>query len=437
MEHTTRHATPLMASQTIRVWINALFSENPGTGTGQYTLGLLRSLPLARPGAEIVVQYHPRYPLSPLPGINAVPAPSWPLLAGPNPAKLWWEQLALPFQVSSRQGKASSRLQLPGSKPQSASQNPQPKICALYHVPYFAPPLVSPVPVIVTVHDLITLIFPEYTRSPWVQLYNALIRRAVRRARLVLADSEHTRRDIVRLLGLPPDRVRVIYLAPDASYQPVTDDEHLLAIRRRYGLRPTFVLYLGGLHRHKNVDTLIRAFARVQRETQGCYQLAIGGRAYSTDPAISPDLATVAREAGLTVAEAATGALAGGGSFNPADVVFLGFVPEAEKPALYSAATLFAFPSRYEGFGLPPLEAMQCGTAVIASPAASLAEIVGDGGLQVAPEDEPGWAAAITRLLTDPAARSAWIDRGYAWVRRFSWEKTAAETWAAYEEIVG
>jgi len=286
------------------------------------------------------------------------------------------------------------------------------------HYPYFAAPLLKPCRVVVTIHDLITLLLPEYRRSLAVRLYNRLIVWAARRAEAIIADSQHSKADIVRHLGIPAGRVHVVYLAAEARFHPLDDAAALADVRQRYGLGEQFVFYIGGLNRHKNVEALLAAFAAIRDRLPGV-QLAIAGVPHSTDPAVFPDLGQVARNLGLPVADQAA-------------VHFLGFVPEEDKPLLYNAAALFVFPSRYEGFGLPPLEAMACGTPVIAARAASLPEVVGDGGLLVAPDDVAGLAQAMLAVLGDPARQAELRARGLAQAARFSWAKTAQETLAIY-----
>jgi glycosyltransferase involved in cell wall biosynthesis len=300
------------------------------------------------------------------------------------------------------------------------------------HAPYFAPPMAKPCPVVVTVHDLITLLFPEYSTSTAVRAYNALVSAAARRADAIIADSQHSARDIVRLLGAPEERVRVVYLAAESRFRPAERQEDLDGVRRRYGLPERFIFYIGGLNRHKNLGMLLQAFAAARQRLPNAYTLAIAGRAQGGNPAIFPDLRQQARGLGLSFTEEDGNGHAGDG---PCDVRFLRFVPEEDKPLLYGAADLFVFPSLYEGFGLPPLEAMACGTPVICSNAASLPEIVGDGGLLVDPTDVGALVEAMRAVLSDEALRAGLRQRGLAQAARFSWRRTADETVAVYESL--
>jgi glycosyltransferase involved in cell wall biosynthesis len=300
------------------------------------------------------------------------------------------------------------------------------------HVPYFAPPLASPCPVVTTIHDLITLLFPEYGASASVRAYNSLVSTAAGRANAIIADSQHSARDIVRLLGVPRERVRVVYLAAEPRFHPAERQEDLDDVRRRFGLPEKFILYIGGLNRHKNVGVLLQAFAAVRDRLPFACTLAIAGHAQSGNPLVFPDLRQEARDLGLSASEAEGNGHSGGA---PGDVRFLHFVPEEDKPLLYGAAHLFVFPSLYEGFGLPPLEAMACGTPVVCSNAASLPEIVGDAGLLVDPADVGALTEAMHAVLTGEDLRAGLRSRGLAQAARFSWRRTADETVAVYEGL--
>ncbi len=390
-----------------RIGINGLFLDKPHTGSGQYTRHLLAAL--AKLDGEN--EYRTFTPPGGGGSGNQEIRKSG-LMRKPdslsNLGKLWFEQVGLP--------RACRQAQV-----------------QVVHYPYFAAPLVKPCRVVVTIHDLITLLLPEYRRSLAVRLYNRLIVTAARRAAAIIADSQHSQGDIVRHLGIPARRVHVVYLAAEARFHPLDDADALAAVRQRYGLGERFVFYIGGLNRHKNVAALLAAFAAIRDRLPGV-QLAIAGVPHSADPAVFPDLGQVARNLGLPVSDLTGADLTGlQRPVRSAVVRFLGFVPEEDKPLLYNAAALFVFPSRYEGFGLPPLEAMACGTPVIAARAASLPEVVGDGGLLIAPDDVAGLAQAMLAVLRDPARQAELRARGLAQAAHFSWTKTAQETVAVYE----
>lgn len=372
---------------TLRVAINGCFAALPDTGSGQYTLRLSEQLTALGVDVSLLV---------PGPFVGRVPK-----LAGVRTAsvgsrlpghagKVWFEQVGV-VREAVRLG------------------------AELLHIPYLGPPLRSPLPTVVTVHDLLQIAVPELRGGPLVRFYNRLAAAGARRASALLADSDHTRADVLRELRVPASRVRTVHLAAGELFGPEGDPAEREGIARRYGLEDAYLLYIGGLDWRKNVPLLIRAYAR-----SGCsHPLAIAGAPRSGSTARFPDLRSVAAEAG--VAER---------------VRFLGFVAEEDKPALYRGALLFAFPSRYEGFGLPPLEAMACGTPVICSRAASLPEVAGEGALLFDPDDEPALASAIGRLAADPGLRGVMRERGLRQAARFSWRATASETIRVYEDVL-
>ncbi len=379
----------------MRIALNGWFLGQPQSGSGQYVRHLRSEL--LRRGDLVCLTFCPAAHAG---GPDIVPLPRPRLPA--DLAKVWLEQISLP-RVARKHG------------------------VGILHYPYFAAPLVCGCPVVVTIHDLIPLLFPEYSRNPHVRLYNALVSATARRAGAIIADSEHTRRDIEHILHIPRERVYVIHLAPDEALAATADSNTATAAKERHGLGD-YILYVGGLNRHKNVPALLAAYAEARKTLKHTYQLAIVGRPHSTNAAIFPDLRQEAQQLGLTWTEA------GGPQSRSAHVLFLGFVPEADKPGLYAGARLFVFPSLYEGFGLPPLEAMACGVPVISSNAASLPEVVGDGGLLIEPTDVRALAHAISQVLSN---EDLWQDlrlRGLRQAARFSWKETAELTAQVYRE---
>ncbi len=374
----------------MRIAFNGFFLDKPHTGSGQYARSLLAHLAQIGAGLDCLVYRPPGVGPGDAFGTFAVRHLSGP--PGRNVGKIWFEQTSLP--------RAAARVAVD-----------------LIHYPYFAAPLLSSSRVVVTVHDLITLLFPEYQTSRAARLYNRLIARAVRRATLVIADSESTRRDIVRRLGLPDERIRVIYLAVEGLYRPCEDASLLAGIREKYGLGQEYVLYIGGLNAHKNLGKLLEAFALVLQALGRRFTLAIAGVTHSRNPQVFPDWQLLAHQLGLRDS-----------------VKFLGFVPEGDKPLLYSAASLFVYPSLYEGFGLAPLEAMACGASVICSQAASLPEVVGEGGILVDVREVRELASAMAAVLADPNKQAELRYRGTKQAQRFSWPRTANQTLEVYRE---
>jgi glycosyltransferase involved in cell wall biosynthesis len=277
----------------------------------------------------------------------------------------------------------------------------------------FVAPLFSPCPTVVTVLDLSFLRFPEAFKT-FNRLYLGLMTRvSVRRASRVIAISESTRQDVIALLGASPDRVHRVYCGVDSAFRPLPRAE-VDAFRRRKSLPERFILNLGTIEPRKNVMRLVEAYASLVTSAPGEMAdvplVVAGGKGWLADP-----IYRRVQELGMHDR-----------------VRFVGYVPEADKQLWYNAATCFCYPSLYEGFGLPPLEAMACGVPVITADAASLPEVVGDAGLTVPPLDVGALAEALRRVLLDPALRADLAVRGRARALRFSWTEAARQTAQIY-----
>jgi glycosyltransferase involved in cell wall biosynthesis len=274
--------------------------------------------------------------------------------------------------------------------------------------------------VVVTVHDTIPLVFPELYHTYGTVFrrgYQRVLGRIVRGARIVIADSECSKRDAITYFSVQEEKVRVIYLGVDPVFERVADPEKLTRARNMYQLFRPFIFYLGGIDPRKNVKRLLTAYARLVKNCACPHDLVIAGD-IRNEPEF-PELERAIKALGIE-----------------ARVRMLGFVPTEECPVLYSAAECFVFPSLYEGFGLPPLEAMACGTPVISSDRSSLPEIVGDSGLIVNCEDVDAIAGAMATVLSTESLRRDLGARGMRQAKLFSWEKTAAQTLAVYDEVV-
>jgi glycosyltransferase involved in cell wall biosynthesis len=386
----------------VRVAFNGLFLSRPD-GTGRYSRELLRAAarleaagqPLPAPEWQLIGRRgdEPPQPISPLPrrvGCDWLAAP-WPL-RGENTTKLWLEQVGLPSQARAV-----------GAD--------------LLHYPYFAAPLRPPAPLVVTIHDLIPLVLREYRGSLLVRAYMALQSVAARRARVVLADSHASRQDVVRLLSVPRQRVRVVPLGVDPEFRPARADE-VAAVRGRYRLPERYLFYSGGLDLRKNVERLILAYARARVAHGVAEPLVVTGDAERRGQLHRP-LPPLIERLGLSE-----------------HIRLLGLVPDHELPALYTGAALFVYPSRYEGFGLPVLQAMACGTPVACSRGGSLVEVAGEAGLTFAPDDEPALAETLARGLQDEPLRERLRAAGLNRAAGFSWEKTTAATLQAYADAL-
>jgi alpha-1,3-rhamnosyl/mannosyltransferase len=289
----------------------------------------------------------------------------------------------------------------------------------LLHSPHYVRPLFCGTPTVVTVHDCIHLLFPEYLPSRMAWRYaHAMIGSAIRRSALVFTVSEASRSDILRFYPwADADRIQVVPNALDDALLADPGEEEMERVRERYQIRGRFVLYAGNIKPHKNLDRLIQAFARVRNEPgQQDLKLFIIGDEVTR----YPSLRRVVEAAGVRQ-----------------DVRFFGFVPDRTLAALYRMASVFAFPSLYEGFGLPPLEAMASGTPVVTSRISSLPEVVGDAAVLVDPYSVDDIAGGITSLLVDPALRARLVERGRERVRQFSWERSVKAIHGGYLKALG
>ncbi len=283
----------------------------------------------------------------------------------------------------------------------------------LLHSPHFLLPLIRPCPAVVTIHDVIYLACSEDLPSRLGRLYyHAMMAAAVRLAKRVITDSEFSKQDIVRYLGADPAKIEVIYPGVSRDFQPVNDPVTLRGVRHKYDIKRDYVLYTGIYKPRKNHAGLLRAFQRF---------IALGGDA---DLVIAGPL----KEGELQLRRLANEL--GGIS---AHLKLTGFVNDDELRALYSGARLYACPSLYEGFGFTVLEAMACGTPVVCSAESSLPEVAGDAAYYANPRDPDEFCEALFRVFTDSALRTALVARGLDNIKRFSWERAAAQTLDVYQ----
>jgi glycosyltransferase involved in cell wall biosynthesis len=375
----------------MHVALNAYFWNRPDTGSGQYLRQLVYHLNrLVSDLAITLVFPYPEAPAGVPPSVRVQRVTSQSGHLG----KIWFEQIGFPRAA------AAARADLA-------------------HVPYWGSPLQSPLPVVVTVHDLITLRQREYRRGLRARLYNALVASAARGASHVITDSEFSRREIVEHLQIRPERVSAIPLATAPQYRAQSELLLDMAVRRKYDLPEFYVLYLGGYTLHKNVPTLLHAYTYVAQAMGEDYPLVLAGR--KPEPGAStPDYDDYVHRLQL------------GDS-----VRWIGFVDEEDKPAVYRGALCFAFPSRYEGFGLPPLEAMACGAPVVTTDASSIPEVVGDAAFAVSPDDARQMAGAIISVLIDEALAEELRQKGLQRAAQFSWEETATQTLLVYDGLLG
>jgi len=334
-----------------------------------------------------------------------LPLDGGPPETGPN---FRWRELA---------GPTNDALWVLGTWPRALAQDG----IDVAHTQYNVPLLGAPCPVVTTVHDVTFALFPELfaPRDRWI--LNTLVPRSLRRAARVIADSECTRRDILRRFkaSVTPEKVTKILLAADKRFvaPPEGQESARAAVNTRFGLggRP-YLLSVGVLQPRKNLGVLLDAFALVKLGPAAPpHKLVIVGKRGW----LGQDLDRQVADLPPAVSES---------------IVWAGYVPDDDLPALYGGADALCYPSLYEGFGLPPLEAMACGCPVLCSRTSSLPEVVGDAGVLLPPDDSAAWAHALDKMLTQPGVRARWRERGPARAARFSWEETARQTRKVYEE---
>ena len=391
-----------------RIAIDYTSAVRQGGGIGRYTRELVRALVAQDPSSQYTL-------------LVADPRPS-PASLAPNArfrrvpvADVWlqrlWHRLRLPLPVEWLAGDFD-----------------------LFHQPDFVlPPLRRGVPGLLTVHDLTFVRDPDSAEPSLRRYLNRVVPGSVARAAHVLADSAATRDDLIREYGTSPEKITVLYPGVDARFQPQDDPAERAQVRGRYGIpEGPFVLSVGTLQPRKNYVRLIQAFARIANLR--AQQLPVDSTT-STPPGLadaSPLLIIAGGRGWLydeIYAEVERQGLTG-------RVLFPGFVADGDLPALYRAAGVFAYPALYEGFGLPVLEALACGTPAVTSDVSSLPEVAGDAALQVDPTSVDALAAELTRLLTDNALRADLRTRGPAQARKFTWESAAGQLLDIYRKIV-
>ena len=264
---------------------------------------------------------------------------------------------------------------------------------------------------VVTIHDLVAFLFPETIPRKYALYMRWLITRVVKRADRIISVSENTKQDLIQVLGVRPNKITVVHEAAQPGFSPVEDRDLLDKVARRYGIDGPFVYHVGNIEPRKNLVRLIRAFLLMRSRTKRKVKLVITGQKGWLTGRLFKAL---------------------DGKDLHEDVVFTGYVPHQDLPLLMNAAEAFVFPSLYEGFGLPALEAMRCGTPVVTSNISSLPEIVGKAAVLVDPYDEKSIAAGLQSVVEDQDLRRELSHKGLAQAELFSWEKAAEETLDVY-----
>ena len=378
----------------MHIALNGWFWNRPDTGSGQYTRELLRALAQADSASRLTLILP-----SHIDDAEAVPAGVEVVQVRKHgygqPGKVWFEQVSFPRRAAACQAD-------------------------LAHVPYWATPLASPLPVITTIHDVITLSMPVYQGGVLARLYTSLVTAGARGAAHILTDSEASRAEIIDYLNVPETNITVAPLAADTRFHPKIGEERDKAVRDKYGLPERFALYLGGFDIRKNVHTLLLAWTYVAQALAEDVPLVLAGRPpHQWGTPRFPDLPSYAQQLAL----------------DPY-IQWTGEIDEEDKPSLYRLAEVTVFPSRYEGFGLPVLESMACGTPVVACNTSSIPEIVGDAAFLVAPDDARDMGGALLGILLQPPLAAQLSNLGLGRSRTFSWQRTAEITREAYAKAL-
>ncbi len=282
-------------------------------------------------------------------------------------------------------------------------------------VPYWAPPLASRVPVVVTIHDVSYEAHPEWFRWSNRLSFRLFSRWAAKTARRIITVSEYSKTEIMKHYRTPENKIRVISEAVGEGFQRILDKNCLDQTKQKYNINRPFILFVGQIHTRRNIERLLQVFYDLKTKKKIDHQLILVGQ--NIWPFL--DLDSRIKENGLE-----------------GEVIYLDYIPRPDLVGLYNLASVFVYPSLYEGFGLPPLEAMACGTPVVSSNVASIPEVVGNAGLLVDPYNAGELSEAIWSIINNPALRSDLIQKGFERVKQFSWEKAARETLRVYEEAI-
>ncbi|MEO0080892.1 MAG: glycosyltransferase family 1 protein [candidate division WOR-3 bacterium] len=373
----------------MRIAVDATAARSLGHGIGTYVSGLLAELPAVESDNHYIAYLSGRASDRLAVCSQFSKRVSFRTVTAFRPLRVIWEQMVLPLEVS--------RLH-----------------CNVLWGCHNTLPAFKTTPQVVTVHDIGMLVLPQYYPRSKVAYFRHAILAAVRQADIVVSVSEFTSLELQSRLGVPRKKIRVVQNGVDAQFRPVNEPEKLERVRHALRLPDKFILALGVPEPKKNLECLLRAFATLRAQHAIEHKLVIGG----------------ARRLGWKNQRFYELAQSLGDS-----VILLDFVVQEDLPTLYTLADLFVFPSLYEGFGLPPLEAMSCGTPVVSSHSASLPEVLGDAAVLVDPKDERQLAEAILRVLSDSDLSSRLKERGRVNANRFSWQRAAQSLTAVFKEV--
>lgn len=372
----------------MKVALNGMLLKHRLSGVEVSILNLARAL--AESGAEHYVLYVPgTCPMADI-ASDRFATRRAPSCTRWRPVRILWEQFVLP---------------------RAATQDN----VDLLHAPGYIAPLRARVPVVITVYDMIALRFPKLCKPTNALNYRLMLPPSIRKAARIIVPSEATRTDLLQRFPFAEDKTSLIHLGISADLRKVDSETELAAVRSKYGLPDRFILFTGRQEPKKNLVRLVEAFHMLRTGGGLKHKLVLAGTPDRDTPAVRSRIACLGLDD---------------------EVIFTAFVPQQDLPAVYTAADLFAFPSLCEGFGLPPLEAMACGTPVVASDRAAVPEIAGNAAVSVDPTDPAAIAAAMDRILTDQDLRARLSASGPERAAHFSWEKTASATESLYKNVI-
>jgi glycosyltransferase involved in cell wall biosynthesis len=384
----------------MRIGIDATALPPRPVGAGNYIIQLIRAIALSNEMTEPVLDANQPNGLefvifvqkSRLGSLNLEETPNLHLVVLPDLSpslRLLWEQISFPRLAEKHQ-------------------------LDLLHSLHYTMPLAYPGRTVVTFHDMTFFLFPQYHTLPKRFFFRFFIRASSRKAVALIADSESTRQDAIRLVGVSAEKIFTAQLGVTQEFRPIRDETILQQTRQKYQLPEHFLLYVGTIEPRKNLPTLLQAYAAVADQMSAHRLVVVGLKGW------------MVRNIGQN-----------SGQLKISDKVhFTGYVEQPDLPVIYNLADVFVYPSVYEGFGLPVLEAMACGTPVITSNVSSLPEIVGDAGVLLAPNDTQALGRSMLELINDPIQRQRLSIMGQERAAAFSWKRTAEKTIAVYRHVI-
>jgi glycosyltransferase involved in cell wall biosynthesis len=363
----------------MKIGINASFARKSNTGIGQVTVNYLKALSNKFQKNETILYLEEELEIN-IPNFRKkFFLPVWK--RDDLIRKIWWEKYTLPGKV----------------KKDNCEE-----FISLYQCPTILPKNIKHTMV---VHDIVPEIFPEYLNNIRKKIYWNLTKKAIKKADNIIAVSKHTKKDLVKYLGVSERKIEVKNIDVDGLYKREISENESMHVLRKYELSAGYIYNVGGLDKRKNIQNLVEAYEIILKEDPNVPSLVISGKLM---PELSPlvtDVEKIVREKNLE-----------------RKVKLLDFTPQEDMPALYKNASVFAYPSTYEGFGMPPLEAMNMGVPVVAAKESSLPEVLGDAVVYIDPDDPRDIAEKIKQVLGNPEKRDGLIKRGRKQAQKFSWE---------------